>query len=185
MATAQELEIHSAEDFENLPEDGFWEVANGRAMLLPGNELDHQGISIGLVERILAGLKKRGRGRVVPAVNVDIPPHRGEGFRTRVPDLLVYETRPSSKRFGKGEPPDIAIEILSTRRGNIERTEKIEDYARAGIAEYWIVDPFERAVEVYRLEDLKYNLAAVAAQEIDSRAMPCLVVDLRGLFDLN
>src|SRR6266700_3172807 len=185
MVTVQELEIHSAEDFESLPEDGFWEVANGRAILLPGNELDHQAIAIGLIERLFAGLTRRGRGRVIAAVNVDIPPQRGEGFRTRVPDLVVYETRPSGKRFGKGEPPDIVIEILSTRRGNIERTEKIEDYARAGIAEYWIVDPFERAVEVYIIEESKYKLSVVAAEEIDSSAMPGLSIDLSGLFDLN
>jgi hypothetical protein len=73
VVTAQELEIHSAEDFENLPEDGFWEVANERAILLPGHELDHQAISGGLFERLPDGLKKRSRGRVIAAVNVDIP----------------------------------------------------------------------------------------------------------------
>ena len=41
------------------------------------------------------------------------------------------------------------IEILTTRRGNVERTEKLDDYARAGTGEYWIVNPFDRSVEVY------------------------------------
>jgi len=57
-----------------------------------------------------------------------------------------------------GYPPELVIEILSTRQGNVERTEKIEDYARAGIGEYWIVNPFDRIVEVYLLRDGEYQL---------------------------
>ncbi len=40
MVVTHDLEIYSAEDFENLPGDGLWEVADGRAILLPGNEID-------------------------------------------------------------------------------------------------------------------------------------------------
>jgi hypothetical protein len=46
---------------------------------------------------------------------------------------------------------------------------KIEDYARAGIAEYF--DPFERAVEVYMLEAAKYKLLPAAAEEVASSAI--------------
>jgi hypothetical protein len=49
MVTTRDLEIYSAADFENLPHDGLWEVADGRAILLPGNEWEHQRISIGLI----------------------------------------------------------------------------------------------------------------------------------------
>ncbi len=54
---------------------------------------------------------------------------------------------------------------LSTPLGDVERTEKIDDYARARIGEYWIVDPFERAVEVYRLGSSgEYPAPEVVAQ---------------------
>jgi Uma2 family endonuclease len=185
MVTAQDLEIHSPADFDGLPDDGLWEVADGRAILLPGNEWDHQELSTGLIYRILEALKRLGHGQRMHTVNVDIPALPGEGFRTRVPDLVVCEHRPEQKRFPVGAPPEIAVEILSTRRGNVERTEKMEDYARAGISEYWIVDPFEKDVEVYLLRDGAYQLAQVARNEIASIAMPGLHVDLRGLFDLS
>jgi Uma2 family endonuclease len=60
----------------------------------------------------------------------------------------VVSTHKPRRSFSVGHPPELVIEILSTRRGNVERTEKIEDYARAGIGEYWIVNPFDRVVEV-------------------------------------
>jgi Uma2 family endonuclease len=183
MVTTHELEIYSEADFESLPADGLWEVADGRAILLPGNEIAHQVTAAEIHRRASSALAVRGTGRILWTVNVDIPPWPGEAFRTRVPDLLIFEKLPAGKRFGPGAPPEIAIEILATRRGNVERTEKIDDYARAGVAEYWLVDPFERAVEVYRLAESRYPLPEIATEEIVSTAMPGLRLDLRGLFD--
>ena len=135
-----------------------------------------------LSRRLYAALERRGHGRRNTTANVDIPADLREGFRTRVPDLVVYERRPA-KRFVAGEPPEIAVEILSTPRGNIERTEKLDDYARAGNPEYWIVDPFEHAIEIYRLNGNRYDLVELAVEEINSIAMPGLRIDLRWLFD--
>ena len=62
------------------------------------------------------------------------------------------------KRYRPDHPPELVIEILSTPRGNVERTEKLDDYARGGIREYWIVNPFDRCVEVYVLTGPEYQL---------------------------
>ena len=61
----------------------------------------------------------------------------------------------------------------------------MDDYASAGISEYWIVDPIERDIEVYLLKGKAYKLAEIAREEIRSTAMPGLRVDLRGLFDFS
>jgi Uma2 family endonuclease len=179
ISTPEDLAIRCAADFERLPAEGHWEVVDGTAVLLPGNELDHQEICIGLIKRLLAALQQRDHGNVLATVNVDIP---GKEFRTRVPDIVVYKRRPTGKRFQAGEPPEIAIEVLATPRGNVEHSEKIDDYARAGIAEYWIVNPFERNVEIYRLEEGEYKLSEVASDAIESFAMPGMRIDLRGCF---
>jgi len=42
-----------------------------------------------------------------------------------------------------------------------------DDYARAGIGEYWIVDPFKRPVEVYRLDDSGEDSRRPGRQTID------------------
>ena len=50
------------------------------------------------------------------------------------------------------------IEIISPGQTNRERdlTAKREDYAQAGIPEYWIVDPQEKSVTVLSLEKATY-----------------------------
>src|SRR5207237_4683656 len=92
-------------------------------------------------------------GFAASAPNVFIPRKHDYlgGFQNRVPDIAVSRHRPK-RHFEVGAPPELVIEILSTRRGNVERTEKLDDYALAGIGEYWIVNPFDRVVEIYMLQ---------------------------------
>ncbi len=138
-------------DFERLPDEGRWEVVEGRAILVPPPEIEHQKICDRLNRLLSVKLEPLG-ACVVSALSVFIPrPPKSYGeIQSRVPDVIVSRREPK-RYFEAGEPPELVVEVLSTPRGNVERSEKIDDYARAGISEYWIVDPFKRAVEVYRL----------------------------------
>jgi Uma2 family endonuclease len=99
-----------------------------------------------------------------------------------VPDLAVSSHKPR-RNYPVGQPPELVIEILSTRRGNVERTEKIEDYARAGIGEYWIVNPFDRIVEVYLLRDGDYQLTQRDPHDLlRPQAFPGVAVDPRDVW---
>jgi Uma2 family endonuclease len=157
ISTSEDLLVLTEDDFWRLPDDGLWEVTDGRAILAPSSENDHQYIAMKLSALFYNQLEITRGGHVLATPNVFIPAGPSS-FRNRVPDIAVstHKTRPS---FSLGHPPELVIEILSTRRGNVERTEKIEDYARAGIGEYWIVNPFDRVVEVYLLRDGDYQLA--------------------------
>jgi len=159
IATSEDLLVRNEDDFWRLPDDGLWEVVAGRAILLPPNENEHSYISGELILLLGQQVKLKRRGYVIPTPNVRIPsqPESAGEFWSRVPDLVVSTHKPR-RSFSLGHPPELVIEILSTRRGSVERTEKIEDYARAGIAEYWIVNPFDRVVEVYLLRDGCYQL---------------------------
>ena len=53
-----------------------------------------------------------------------------------------------------GKVPDVAVEIVSNRKGN-ELTRKLQDYARIGITYYVVLDPYgnlsENVLQVYEL----------------------------------
>ena len=154
----QDLLVRTRADFERLPDEGRWEVVEGRAILVPPPEIPHQIVSYNLQELLTNKLRALRSGFVVAAVSVFIPrePSPLGDVQSRTPDLIVSRYRPR-RYFELGEPPDLVIEILSTPRGNVERTEKLDDYALAGIGEYWIVNPFQHAVEIYRLADGVYR----------------------------
>jgi Uma2 family endonuclease len=48
--------------------------------------------------------------------------------------------------------PDLVVEILSKQDTVAEINEKIDDWLEAGVQMLWIVDPFRRAVTIYRPE---------------------------------
>jgi Uma2 family endonuclease len=77
----------------------------------------------------------------------------------REPDLAFMLTgHQDRKKADYWDRPDLVMEVVSddpaSRRRDYE--EKRQDYARAGIPEYWIVDPQERRVLVLRLEGAAY-----------------------------
>lgn len=185
IASAQDVMVYTAADFDRLPDDGIFEVVDGRAVLMPGNDWLHQAILMALINQIQAGLGFGQTGFVVPTANIFIP-RLGDALsevQNRVPDIVVCRQAPR-RRFTPGQPPEWVLEILSTRRGNVERTEKMDDYALAGISEYWIVDSFGRQVEQYTLQARSYYILAQQLGEgrLQSRAFPEVAVDLNAVW---
>ena len=184
ITTLQDILVRTPEEFELLPEDGLWEVVEGRAILLPANDNEHQRVCVALLKAFFRGLEALGYGEVLPSANVFIPPPSPawSKVQNRVPDLAVSK-KPHKKRFEVGDPPELVIEILSTRRGSVERSEKLDDYARAGIGEYWIVNPFDRNVEVYLRSGDDYVLRETAAAgPLRPEAFPGLEIDLKPIW---
>ena len=174
--------VRNEDDFWRLPDDGLWEVTHGRAVLLPPNKNDHQYIATELIVLFRSQLMVTGGGgHVIATPNVFIPAGPS-AFRNRVPDIAVstHKARPS---FAVGNPPELVIEILSTGRGNVERTEKVDDYACAGIGEYWIVNPFDRVVEVYLLRGREYQATQRDPNEpLRPQAFPGVAIDPRHIW---
>ena len=79
----------------------------------------------------------------------------------REPDL-VYLSRARIPRNPHTQPQgaDLVVEVVSPGQENRERdlVTKPEEYARAGIQEYWIVDPELRSIKVLVLDGETYRL---------------------------
>ena len=75
-----------------------------------------------------------------------------------VPDMMVVCDRSKIRPDGVHGAPDLVVEVLSRSTAKNDRTRKKDVYERCGVPEYWIVNPIEKSVEVYRLGDGKYVL---------------------------
>lgn len=74
------------------------------------------------------------------------------------PDLLVVcDPRQLRGTHVEGAPA-LVVEILSPSSPLHDRWRKMRLYARAGVAEYWIIDPVARMVEIYSLDGAGYRL---------------------------
>ena len=54
--------------------------------------------------------------------------------------------------------PDWVCEILSPSNAKTDRVDKLQTYFAAGVPHYWLVDPLEGTLEIYRRTDLAYAL---------------------------
>ena len=141
------------EDVLRMPDDGNrYEFIGGRLYVTPAPAIRHQRISKRLQAALMRVLEVAGYGEVFDApCLVAIP---GTGDRVQ-PDLLFVS---DERREIIGEKqvlgaPDLVVEILSPSTAHRDRGTKLDLYARSGVRQYWIVDPVEDVVDVWRFGD--------------------------------
>ncbi len=137
-------------DVQQMPDDGNrYEVIEGDVYVTPASTLRHQRVSWRLGKALDRLLEEPGYGVVVPApFGVEFPA-TGEGVQ---PDLLFVsvERRGIITDAGLTGAPDLAVEVLSPSTASRDRGIKLRLYERQGVREYWIVDPDENTVDVWR-----------------------------------
>lgn len=73
-----------------------------------------------------------------------------------IPDMMVVCDPDKIKGDGVHGAPDLVVEVLSPSTAKNDRTHKKEVYARSGVREYWLVDPANESVEVYRINGSEF-----------------------------
>ena len=91
---------------------------------------------------------------------------RPENVTTMVdPDLSVICDPDKLDKYGCKGAPDLIIEILSPSTQRHDRLVKYDLYQRAGVKEYWMVDPNYQTVQVCLLEGGIYRVHEVYSSE--------------------
>lgn len=128
------------------------EIISGEAYMMATPSRLHQEISMELA-RQLANFLEGKQCRVYPApfgVRLfERDGDRPEDVDTMVePDLSVVCDRNKLDQHGCKGAPDLIVEILSPSTQRHDQLVKLNLYQRAGVREYWIVDPENETVRV-------------------------------------
>lgn len=104
--------------------------------------------------------------------------------RYREPDIVLVLDKNDPRRteqFWLGA--DLVVEIVSPDNPERDWVQKREDYALAGIPEYWIVDPQEQCIAILRLDGQSYveHGRFAAGQVARSVLVPALAVDVHAV----
>jgi len=126
------------------------ELSDGCIEVLPMPTPLHQRIVkfvFGLLEAFVAA---SGSGEVLFA---PLPVRLWPG-KYRDPDIVFLGPGRISDPYHQPRGADLAVEVVSGEPDDLarDRVTKREEYARAGIAEYWIVDPQEHTITVLALD---------------------------------
>ncbi len=80
--------------------------------------------------------------------------------------------------------PDFVAEVLSKSTEKVDRKIKFEDYARHGVAEYWIVSPKDKSVEQYKLVRGQYELIFKSSEgNIKSLVIKGFEIPIAAIFE--
>ena len=133
------------------------EIINGEAFAMAAPSRMHQKISMEL-SRQLANYLEGKKCEVYPApFSVRLFEQDGdapEDVDTLVePDISLFCDRNKLDQYVCKGAPDMVIEVLSPSSHRHDQLVKLNLYQRAGVREYWIVDPENRIVRVMLLSD--------------------------------
>jgi Uma2 family endonuclease len=152
------------EDLFSLPDDGKrYEIIEGDLYEMPSPTGAHARVIARIIALLMPLVAKLGGEWLTAPIDVFF-----RGAEPVQPDVLVLLPGSQGRvvRRGVEGAPDLIVEVLSPSNRGHDLLTKRALYARAGVREYWIVDPEARTLEILTLDRDALHLAdAVSGAE--------------------
>jgi Uma2 family endonuclease len=169
------------DDYAQFPDDGLrHEIIEGEHYVSPSPATRHQRILLKLSHLIQSYLDTHSVGEIFFAP-FDVLLSE---FNVLVPDLVYISKERSGQITSKNlhGAPDLVVEILSPSTQSKDKRLKRDVYERSGVDEYWIIDPDQDVVDVYRRHDPGRTFSAPLrhdrAQTLSTPLLPGLSLPL-------
>jgi Uma2 family endonuclease len=185
MSTASARGLATAADLLSMRGDPFAEVVAGTVVEKASPSAEHGDAQLGLggfLRRLFhrpAGGGGGGPGGwwILSEVEVELETH--EVYR---PDLVGWRRERVTAR-PTGRPvrarPDWVCEILSPTNARDDLVTKLRVYQRCAVPHYWIIDPQNQTLVIYKWQPDGYVLAVSAGRGDSVRAEPFEAAELR------
>lgn len=146
--------LWTADDYYSLHTRRRVELSGGNLEVLPMPTQSHELIVQFLFLALHAFVTAADLGRVLFAgIHVQLWPEK-----IRMPDVIFMKREHADRRHNDfWEGADLVMEVVSKADPARDLVVKREEYARAGIPEYWIVDPREETITVLTLDGDRYR----------------------------
>ena len=177
--------LMTIEDLDAMPDDGYrYEIIEGELFVSRAPNLKHQRVSMNITGLIIPYLARNPIGEILATPGLILSKYDGV-----IPDLVFisYEQR---DEIASGDrvtgAPELVIEIVSpgTENEKRDRVAKRQLYGKYGVKEYWVVDPYQRTIEVYALKGQTLILEATFAEADDlvSSVLPGFSCKVESIF---
>jgi Uma2 family endonuclease len=177
--------ILTVDDLDSLPDDeNRYELFEGELFVSRAPSLSHQRVLGNLHAILRVYLDQNPVGEVVLTPGVIF-----NEFNSAIPDA-VFISNKSISEIISGErivkAPELVIEIVSPGKENARRDREVKRqvYGKHGVKEYWIADPLNRSLEIYRLKRHNLTLAGTLMDEdeITSPLLPGFTCKAGSIF---
>lgn len=184
----EKRELFTNDDVRRMPRDEFsrYELIGGEIIVSTAPRFIHQLLTTRIIVQFSKYLEKNPIGEILTTPGLIFSEYDGV-----IPDLvfITHERIDEilNKKDGKFHgAPEIVIEILSPGRVNARRDLQIkrELYEIFQVPEYWVVNPFEKQIVVFRYgaEGLKQAKIHDKNETLETPVLPKFKLKINNLF---
>jgi Uma2 family endonuclease len=161
-----------------------FELIYGEAYAMAAPGVAHQRTATQMIGEFYAFLKGKPCEVFAAPFDVRLFYREDESDDTVVqPDLVVVCDPEKLGPEGCRGAPDMVVEILSHSNTGVEMNLKLKLYLEARVREYWLVDPANKHIDAFRLDDGGYVMRLYHENDVaESLALPGLRIELPALF---
>lgn len=188
MSLPQENKKYTYSDYLKWPEEERWEIIEGIPYMQATPLWEHQAISRELMMQFGAYLRNQTCQVFAAPFDLRLPNANEKDEETTnvyQPDLLIVCDKSTLKGTGYYGVPSIVIEVSSPSTAKIDRLLKFNMYEKAGVKEYWIVEPDTKLVSVFILQNNnRYGRPELYTEtdKVQTVSFPDLIIDLSLIF---
>ena len=180
MVIAEQL----TEETNGLVEPRFERIGRTEyAMSSPGYK--HQSVLLAIGAQLREKLHTYGCMTIVAPFDVYPLYDKGDEYTLVQPDIFAACDRSKLKDNRYNGAPKFIIEILSSNRSH-DMVLKLNLYERAGVAEYWMIDPEEQIISVLEMINGRYVIRTYTGEdEVPLASIPGCTVDFKlGIWEI-
>jgi Uma2 family endonuclease len=149
------------DDYALIPDDGLrHEIIDGEHYVNPAPNVRHQRVVLRLVKALVNYVDDHELGEVFVSP-IDVVLSRHDVVQ---PDLLFVRKENAGEVYGANLKiaPDLVVEVLSISNRRHDEVRKLKLYDTFNVSEYWIADPEEEVVRVFRRREKGLTLVETA-----------------------
>lgn len=177
------------DDILKLPENMIGEIIDGELFVSPRPNPQHALVATNLPVKLVPFFGRGGTpgGRLIlvePELHLGSDPND----QVFVPDLAGWKkdrmpTLPKEAHITI--VPDWICEILSPSNARVDRIIKVPKYASLGVGHLWLINPKEKTLDTFRLEDGKWMLfqSFIDSDKVRAEPFEAIEFDLGALWE--
>ncbi len=177
------LKTYTYQDLLNeFPAETRCEIIANEIFMPPAPNTEHQFISRELEFIFRVFCKEKRIGKVFDAP-FDVILDENNVVQPDIVFIANANLKYLTKKGFEGVP-DLLVEIISPSTFYRDSVEKKDLYEQFGVKEYWIVEPANRVIEIFALQNGKYVLHQFVAEQgkVQSKFLQGFEVDLKDIF---
>jgi len=171
--------------YQDIQPGDKWEFINGKIIMHSPAKKRHTDARKNLSYLLQTHVQLKGLGEIHDETSL-VTLTRND----YLPDILFFSKAKAAAFTAdtwKYPIPDFIVEVLSDSTEKTDRKDKMEDYAAHGAREYWLLDPTEKFVEQYVLDEAKQEFKLLTKKtvkdRIESQVIEGFDIPVAAIFD--